>query len=155
MNQISYPNQKRITIQKTVSDRAHPYSIFNIGALEFAMKTLKNDSFKLWSYLNMNQNGFQFYLSKADCNASGIKNYHNAVNDLIAKGFLRDDGGNHYTFLENPLEQSRQQPQIRQAPDDQDETPMLFPWQEPGQEDKGQRFKYTPQKSGFGGILGV
>ncbi|MCR5783947.1 MAG: hypothetical protein K6G90_14575 [Clostridia bacterium] len=97
-----YPNSKRITVRKVTSDRAHIYSIFNIAASDQALMDLKGDAFKLWFYLNQNQNGFTFYLSKVDCINSGITDYRRAVEKLTDKGYLVCNGGNSYTFFELP-----------------------------------------------------
>lgn len=99
---VSYANQKKVTVKKVKSDRAHPYALFSLEGLERAMKELRNDSFKLWAYLNSNQDGFSFYLSKVDCNQAGIINYREAVKNLIEKGFLRSVGSNDYVFYELP-----------------------------------------------------
>lgn len=104
----SYPNQKKVTVKKVKSDKAHPYALFNLQGLEQAMKELRNDAFKMWAYLNSNQDGFSFYLSKVDCNQAGIINYREAVKNLIDKGFLRSVGGNDYVFYELPERQQQQ-----------------------------------------------
>lgn len=61
---MSYPNQKKIRINKAKADATHTYAIINIWAMQTAMKLLtKGSSFKLWSYLASNQNGYTFDLS--------------------------------------------------------------------------------------------
>lgn len=85
-----------------MADRDNPFCVFNLMALDYALKNLKNDSFKMWVYLNKNQNGFSFFLSKVACNNIGITNYHNAVKDLISKNYLVDDGNNQFSFYEIP-----------------------------------------------------
>lgn len=60
----------------------------------------------MWTYLSSNQNGYTFYLSKADCVKWGIKTdaYHSAVKDLIKQGYLieKQDKKNQYEFYEMP-----------------------------------------------------
>ena len=62
----------------------------NKAAAEKAMK-MTTSAFKLWVYLDLNQNGHEFGLSRADvmkvCSISA-GTYENAVKELVAKGFL-------------------------------------------------------------------
>lgn len=84
-------NQKAVHIVKAESNSKNPYSIFNLSALEGAMKKLNPNAFKLWAYLNANQNNYEFGLSnKALKEATGMcKNtYYAAVNELIDKEYL-------------------------------------------------------------------
>lgn len=102
------PNQKTIAINKELSDKEHKYSIYNLEALQYAMITLKGESFKLWCYLNKNQSGYEFGLSCVDAVKWGIgsrSSYDRAVKDLIAKGFLVETSSNHYNFYEKPKEE--------------------------------------------------
>ena len=98
-------NQKTISIQKEKSDKEHLYSIHNLEAGEVAMCTLKGETFKLWYYLNRNQNGYTFGLSPKDALQKGIgskSSYDRAVKELIEKGYLVNTKGNHYNFYELP-----------------------------------------------------
>lgn len=98
-------NQKLISIQKEKSDKEHLYAITNLDALQYAMIDLKGESFKLWCYLNKNQNGYTFGLSPVDAIKWGIgskSSYDRAVKDLVAKGYLVKTAGNHYDFFELP-----------------------------------------------------
>ena len=55
------------------------------------MGQLKGESFKLWCYLNKNQNNYTFSLSKVDAIKWGIgskSSYDRAVAELIEKGYL-------------------------------------------------------------------
>lgn len=86
-----YSGQKAIRTIKAESNKDNPYSIFNMAALEGAMKRLKPNAFKLWCYLNRHQTNYEFGLSAVDaCQACGIaKNtYLAAVKELIEKGYL-------------------------------------------------------------------
>jgi hypothetical protein len=57
-------NQKVITIgRKTVCDKNNVYATTNIVALQEAMADLKGETFKLWVYLQKNQEGFKLELS--------------------------------------------------------------------------------------------
>lgn len=105
---MSYPNQKKIRISKAKADATHTYAIINIWAMQTAMKLLtKGSSFKLWSYLASNQNGYTFDLSREDCARNwGIKpdSYYSAVEDLVEKKYLVNTRANQYTFHEIPLD---------------------------------------------------
>lgn len=84
-------NQKLIHVVKAESNARNYYSVFNLAALRKAYKTLKPMSFKLWTYFNANQDGYEFALSqKAIQEIVGMsKNaYYAAVHDLIEKGYL-------------------------------------------------------------------
>lgn len=54
------------------------------------MKNLKGEQFKLWVYLAMNQNGFDFSLSKKACEDWGIKkdSYYRGIEELKNQGYL-------------------------------------------------------------------
>ena len=98
-------NQKTITTVKEKSDKDNKYAIFNLDALNYAMIDLKASGFKLWCYLNKNQNGYTFGLSAVEAVKWGEgcrKSYDNAVKELIEKGYLVDRGGNHFDFYELP-----------------------------------------------------
>ena len=66
------------------------------------MCLLKGDAFKLWIFLDSNQNGYSFFLSKVDCQSAGITNYRRAVEELQKRSFLVDNGKNNFTFYELP-----------------------------------------------------
>ena len=96
-------NQKTITTVKEKSDTNNPYAIFNLDALQSAMVDLNKESFKLWCYLNKNQNGYTFGLSAVDALKWGIgsrSSYNRAVKELTEKGYLVNKSGNHYEFYE-------------------------------------------------------
>ena len=98
-------NQKTIKTNKEKSDKENLYAIYNLEALQYAMIDLKSSGFKLWCYLNKNQNGYTFGLSPVDAIKWGVgckKSYDNAVKELIEKGYLVNRGGNHYDFYELP-----------------------------------------------------
>ena len=63
----------------------------NVQALACAVKALNGEAFKLWCYLNKNQNGYTFNLSKQDALSFGLgseSSYNRAVKALIDKGYL-------------------------------------------------------------------
>lgn len=99
---MSYPNQKKVTISKEPCDTVNVYAKINIEALRRAMCQLKPSELKLWLYLSRNINGRVFDLSQVDCESYGLKKdaYHDAVNGLIAKGYLQQRIGNDYLFKE-------------------------------------------------------
>ena len=59
-------NQKSINVVKEKSNKENMYAIFNQEALQKAMVLLTGSSFKLWCYINKNQSGYTFGLSKVD-----------------------------------------------------------------------------------------
>lgn len=102
---MSVPNQKTVKLAPRVRrDAEHLYSMNNLDALQAAMQTLNGSGLKLWLYLNKNQDGYRFELSRIDCAKWGIKkdSYYSAVEELIQKGFLVQDhyGSNMFWFHE-------------------------------------------------------
>ena len=98
-------NQKTITTSKEKSNKNNKYSIFNLNALQYAMIDLKGESFKLWCYINKNQDGFTFALSAVDAIKWGVgsrSSYNRAVKELQEKGYLVEDSKNQFTFYELP-----------------------------------------------------
>ena len=103
----SNPNQKTIKVDKEQCSNTNLYSKYNIKALQVAMTTLKGETFKLWCYLNKNQNGYTFALSKVDALNWGIgskSSYDRAIAELIEKGYLVNTTGSNYLFYELPKE---------------------------------------------------
>lgn len=98
-------NQKTIKTEKAKADKDNLYGIFNLDALTLAANILKNDAFKLWCYINKNQNGYTFALSKVDALKWGIgskSSYDRAVKELREKNYLVETSPNHFTFYEIP-----------------------------------------------------
>ena len=80
------PNQKTIRIEKEQCDKNNLYALYNLNALQSAMLDLKGETFKLWCYLNKNQNGYTLALSKVDALRWGIgskSSYDRAIAELI------------------------------------------------------------------------
>ena len=102
------PNQKTIKVQKEVSNKQNLYAIYNLEALNNAMIDLKGETFKLWCYLNKNQNNYTFALSRVDAIKWGIgskSSYDRAIKELIEKGYLVETSPNHYDFYEMPKDE--------------------------------------------------
>ena len=105
---MSVPNQKTVKLAPRIKrDSEHLYCMANLEALQSAMQTLNGSGLKLWLYLNKNQDGYRFELSRVDCAKWGIKkdSYYSAVDELINKGFLVQDhyGSNMYWFHEKAV----------------------------------------------------
>ena len=124
INSIAFktvPNQKVIEIgPKAAYDQNNIYCRINKDVLLAAMRDLKEptlvngkktvarEALGLFIYLASNANGYKFALSQqAVYTETGIEKdaYQNAVNFLIAKGYLvqQGDGSNFYVFHEMPL----------------------------------------------------
>ena len=104
----SVENQKTIRVEKEQANKENPYSIYNLNALKAAMQDLKGETFKLWCYLDKNQNGYTFALSKVDALNWGIgskSSYDRGIKELIEKGYLVKVSGNIYNFYELPKEE--------------------------------------------------
>ena len=99
------PNQKTVKTVKEKSNKQNYYSIFNLEALHNALLELNSNEFKLWCFINKNQDNYTFSLSNVEAQKWGIgssSSYHRAVKTLIEKGYLVQDEGNHYIFYEKP-----------------------------------------------------
>ena len=100
------PNQKIIKVSKQPCDKQHYYSAINLVAMEEAAINLDAGAFKLWMYFAKNQNNYEFALSSKDAEANfgiKIKQYNNAVAELMNKGYLVNTKGNNYIFNEKPV----------------------------------------------------
>ena len=106
-NYKTVPNQKVIKIKdKQKCDKQNTYATFNLKALNHAMADLDAGAFKMWMYLDKNQDGYEFALSRKDCKDNfGISKsqYDTALKKLEEKGYLVCEGGNYYTFHEEPV----------------------------------------------------
>lgn len=105
---VVYPNQRIITIKKVDinSNREILWGTVSRDALGKASETLNGNAFKIWTDLNLNQNGYEFALSSKDIEKRlGIKkgSYKKAILELIEAGYLRKTKGNHYDFCDLPL----------------------------------------------------
>lgn len=85
------PNQKAIRVCKAPANKDFTYSLYNCAAMSNAMNRLSPMGFKVWCYMGMNQNGYEFGLSCVDVMAVcgiGRSSYYGVINELIEKGYL-------------------------------------------------------------------
>ncbi len=91
-NGRSVPNQRKINVYKTATDKTHKYTTNNLEALAEASKNLNTlGGFKLYMYLAKNQDNYHFALSSADfCEWSGLglRAYNTAFKELENNGYL-------------------------------------------------------------------
>lgn len=105
-NQIRYPNQKQVTIQKVPIKKKDDYFLMiQKDALEKAAQELDAGPFKLYIYLSNNMNGFSLNLSQIAVERSfGIKKnqFYKAIDKLIDAGYLYqpDPYKNNWVFRE-------------------------------------------------------
>lgn len=95
-------NQKKVSINK-VEDGVH--TVLSLEAIQKASKMLSGEAFKLWLYLDKNQNKYTLGLSRADALAWGIgstSSYYRAVKELIVSGYLQETSSNNFVFYELP-----------------------------------------------------
>jgi hypothetical protein len=89
-------------VSKNPADKAHPYSIINLEAMNTALATLKGGELALWLYLAKNQNMYSFALAMTDfCRSTAYSRntYHNAVAALKEKGYLVKKPNTENTFI--------------------------------------------------------
>lgn len=103
-------NQKAIEISKKEIKENDIYIKINLNALWVAMNDLSAGALKLWLYFAKNQDGYTFALSSTDAKDFGIKikQYNNAIHELIEKNYLQESiiEGKYegYKFIEMPRE---------------------------------------------------
>ena len=103
----TYTNQKIITVKALPHDKDNIYAVTSIRAMELAMSRLSGNAYKLWHYIQKNQNNYQFALSSKDaCGFCGFGKgrgtYNRAIEELINNGYLIHDKNEYYTFYEMP-----------------------------------------------------
>ncbi len=104
-NRKTLPNQKIIRSHK----KEKYYGTFmTIGCNELskAMKELSGTELKVWMYLMKNQVGGTWVLFMVDCyNFTGVcdKSYYQAINALLEKGYLRNEGNSTYGAYDIPF----------------------------------------------------
>ena len=96
---------KEVSINKTISDKDHPYYIVNKSANRLAMKELTKSGFYLYTYFLQNDNGYVGVLRRTHVmKVTGLSksSYYDALAELIKYGYLVDaeDG---YEFYEEPI----------------------------------------------------
>lgn len=104
--QVRFPNQKGVAVAKEDCNKKNLYATINLEAMESAALDLDAGAFKLWCYFSKNQNGYTFALSSKEVEETfgiKIKQYNNAINKLIEKGYLvQEDDKNNFKFIECP-----------------------------------------------------
>ena len=96
-----YPNQRIITIKKNATTE----NILDYETTMKAMRDLKPTTHHVWMYLNANENGCEFALSRKDImKQTGISSssYDNAIKELKEKGYLIHTTDNRYDFYAVP-----------------------------------------------------
>ena len=104
------PNQKQITIkrEKTIKDQL--YTKINLDSLHSAALDLDAGAFKLWCYFVKNQDNYVFALSRQTVEETfgiKVKQYNNAISELIKKGYLEEVQQYKYIFHEKPRDYER------------------------------------------------
>lgn len=101
---VTYPNQKIITIMKSMpkkNAKNDPYAVINIAACKAAMNLLSQPAFKLYMYLMFNQDGYELALSpKAVKDAIGLSetSYRAAIKNLEEVGYIHKSGEQYLAF---------------------------------------------------------
>lgn len=96
-----FANQKIITVQSTQITKNSKYGVFEKDATYQAMCNLKKSSFYIYTYMNLNQNGYTFALSSKevqDKTGIGHSAYNDAIKELLEKGYLQKIENNQYIF---------------------------------------------------------
>lgn len=102
---VTVPNQKVVRVRHEICDADHIYTMCNVKANSAAMKELSANTYKLYMYFDLNQDGYLFALSyKAVHEATGMsdKTYQKAIKELIEKGYLvqSEEQSNLYIFYD-------------------------------------------------------
>lgn len=109
----SYPNQKTVWVHrdmpKQTKENKRPYVVAYTDVIPQAAQNLgtKHTAFKLYLYCLCNQDNYHFALSPQDfANQYGVsvKSAKDAVNELIAAGYLVCREKKTYDFYETPHE---------------------------------------------------
>lgn len=96
------PNQKVVQVKHEICDADHIYTMCNVKANSAAMKELSANTYKLYMYFDLNQDGYLFALSyKAVHEATGMsdKTYQRAIKELIDKGYLVKSKGQNNLYI--------------------------------------------------------
>ena len=98
-----YPNQLKIVVQKSPTDKKRGFNITDNIDEEIASELLNAGAFKLWRYCSRNADGYSFWLSpKAISRHMKKDQYYKAKQELIGVGYLVPirEGSNIYIFRE-------------------------------------------------------
>ena len=118
--QIVYtvPNQKVVKVKHDICDKAHPYTMCNVKSNSRALKELSPNTYKLYMYFDLNQDGYTFALSyQAVHNATGMsdKTYQKAVKELIEKRYLvQSETKGLYIFYDGTVDSEDRKVEITQ-----------------------------------------
>lgn len=77
--------------------------------MDLAMQLLTPNTFKLWCYIDRNQDGYEFGLSFIDAKKHGVcsssTTFHSSINSMIDLGYLvKRENSEIYDFYEYPKE---------------------------------------------------
>lgn len=104
--EYSYPNQRKISINKDSCGNGELYTKIRIQSMNYAMENLSANTYKVWCYLAQNRNKYSMWLSPADvCDITHISKstYHRAFKELVDKSYLVRslEKKNKYDFFES------------------------------------------------------
>lgn len=91
---ISFPNQKLYIVNKKIED-GDIFIMLKWDEYCKAARELSPSALNLYMYLTKNKDGYEFYFSSKDyCDTFKVvdKTYRNAKNELIKKGYLKENG---------------------------------------------------------------
>ena len=92
MKKNKVPNQRQITVNKTVANKTEIYTVNNLSAIDEAVGRLQSKAgFKLYMYLAKNQDKYQFNLFSSDFlrwAGVSITAYNTAFDELVEEGYL-------------------------------------------------------------------
>ena len=98
---VLYPNQKIITVSKSIKDKDDNFLQIANANWEVACQTLTYSAFKLYLYISRHKNNYRFALSYEDVNSHvpmNRKSYDKAVSELKDSGYLENTRGKEWTF---------------------------------------------------------
>lgn len=100
---VTYPNQKIITVRKSIKDKDDSFLQISNTNWEIACQTLTYSAFKLYLYMSSNKDNYRFALSYENVNSHipmNRKTYDKAVSELKECGYLENTDGNEWTFYD-------------------------------------------------------
>ena len=100
---VTYPNQKIITVKKSIKDKDDNFLQINNISWEVACQTLTYSAFKLYLYIARNKDNYRFALSYEDVNVHvpmNRKTYDKAVSELKGCGYLENTNGSEWAFYD-------------------------------------------------------
>lgn len=97
---ISYPNQKLYIVNKKIEE-GDVFIMLKWEEYCAAARELSPSALNLYMYLAKNKDGYEFFFSSKDyCQTFNVvdKTYRNARNELINKGYLKEEEKNKVQF---------------------------------------------------------